>query len=106
MTTTSIRALRSRVGGYAKWAKTTDRTAATAPARDAFLRRFYDATPTELPDATRLQMAESARKAYFASLALKSALVRRSRSDAKRVTASERRLAGIAHPEAPVTEEA
>lgn len=33
-------ALLGRVGGHAKWARTTDRSAATAPARAGLLARF------------------------------------------------------------------
>ena len=56
----------SRIGGRSKWAVTTDRTAATEPARKAFDKRFE-----KYPDP------ESAKKAYFARLALKSAQSRR-----------------------------
>jgi hypothetical protein len=56
------RSLVSRIGGYEKWAKTADRTAATQAARRAFEKRFE-----QYPDP------EAARKAYFARLALKSA---------------------------------
>jgi hypothetical protein len=75
----SVTVLRARVAAHAKWATTADRSEATAKARSAFLGRFYDATPAHLSEAKRLQMAESARKAYFAALALKSAMARRSR---------------------------
>jgi hypothetical protein len=34
------RSLVSRIGGYEKWANTTDRTAATQAARRAFDKRF------------------------------------------------------------------
>jgi len=37
-----------------------------------------------LPEADRLRRAESARKAYFASLALKSAKARRARAEARK----------------------
>jgi hypothetical protein len=60
------RSLVSRIGGYEKWAQTVDRSAATRPARRAFLKRFE-----KYPDP------EAARKAYFARLALKSAKARR-----------------------------
>jgi hypothetical protein len=60
------RSLVSRIGGFEKWAKTTDRAAATQAARQAFDKRFE-----QYPDP------ESARKAYFTRLALKSAQARR-----------------------------
>jgi hypothetical protein len=62
----AVRSAVSRIGGYEKWAQTTDRTAATKPAREAFNKRFE-----QYPDP------EAARKAYFARLALASAKARR-----------------------------
>lgn len=55
-----VHQLAGRVGGLTKWAGTTDRSAATAPARQAFLDRFANE-----PDP------EAARKLYFARLSLK-----------------------------------
>lgn len=60
------RQLNGRIGALESWARTTDRTARTAPARSAFLSRFDDA---EDPAA--------ARRAYFLRLAAKSAEARR-----------------------------
>jgi hypothetical protein len=60
------RSIVSRIGAHEKWARTADRTAATQAARRAFDKRFE-----QYPDP------ESARKAYFARLALKSAQARR-----------------------------
>jgi len=61
------------VGGYTKWAKTSDRSEATAPARQAFLDRFErEADPEgKLSPKLRAERAEAARKAYFARLSLK-----------------------------------
>lgn len=73
----SERALRSRIGGYRRWANVTDRSAATAKSRAAFLTRFYADTDPKLPEKVRLQQAEAARKAYFADLAYRSARARR-----------------------------
>lgn len=64
----SLKSLGGTVGAYRKWAKTEDRTAATAPGRAAFNKRFE-----EFPDP------EAARKAYYAELALKSAKARAER---------------------------
>ena len=47
----------------------TERRRATKAGHDAFLKRFLDQVPTDLPEADRLKMAESARKAYFGQLA-------------------------------------
>ena len=77
-----------RYGGLKSWSNTADRTARTAPARSAApssvewhlarldTERFANAT-----DAQKLAAAESARKAYFVGLALKSARERRAGGD-------------------------
>lgn len=72
------RSLRSRIAAHEKWAHT-DAVAGTAAARTAFLARFeVEVDPDQvLPEAERRRRAEHARKAYFAKLALKSALARR-----------------------------
>jgi hypothetical protein len=64
----SLQSLGGKVGAYRKWAKIKDRTAATAPGRKAFNARFEQAADPE-----------SARRAYYAELALKSAQARRAR---------------------------
>ena len=76
---------RSLIGQYAayeSWARTPDRAARTRNARQAAEDRFLREVDPEgvLPEATRRQMAEAARKAYFARLALKSAQARRRRA--------------------------
>ncbi|BCQ09661.1 hypothetical protein JMUB5695_03111 [Mycobacterium heckeshornense] len=70
-----------KIGAYASWAVTSDRSARTAPARRRFLDRFErEVDPTgELPATERAQRAEAARKAYFLRLALRSADARRAR---------------------------
>jgi len=80
------RSLRGRIGAYESWARTENRTARTAPARRALLDRFeVEVDPSgELPPAERAKRAESARKAYFTRLALKSAQARRRASAAPR----------------------
>ena len=79
--TPSERVLRARIGGHSKWAKTSDRTAATATARQAFLNRFEKQVDPDgvLDPAERARRAESARKAHFTRLALRSAQARRAR---------------------------
>lgn len=71
--------LAGRIGAYASWANTSDRSARTAPAREAFQRRFEDEVDPDriLDPAERAQRADAARRAYFARLALKSAQARR-----------------------------
>jgi hypothetical protein len=80
----SHHAAAGRIGAHASWANTEDPSARTAPGRAAFLARFEDEVDPDrvLPEAERLRRAESARKAYFARLALKSAKVRRQRKGA------------------------
>jgi len=63
--------LLGRLGAHASWANTTDRSARTAPARDAFEQKFLDAADGDHVRAAHL------RKAHFARLALKSAQSRR-----------------------------
>ncbi len=73
------RALAARLAAHSKWANTSDTTAATAPARRAFLDRFEREVDPDgtLPPAERARRAEHARKAYFTRLALASAKARR-----------------------------
>jgi hypothetical protein len=73
------RSLRARLAAHSKWAATPDPTAATAPARQAFLSRFEREVDPDgrLTPEERCRRAEHAKKAYFARLALKSAQVRR-----------------------------
>jgi ketosteroid isomerase-like protein len=73
------RALVARIAAHSKWAKTADPSAATAPARKAFNARFERQVDPDgtLEPAERARRAEHARRAYFASLALKSVRARR-----------------------------
>jgi hypothetical protein len=73
-----------RIGAHAKWAATDDRSAATAPARQAFLDRFERQVDPDglLPPAERAARADHARKAYMLQLARKSAAARRKSRDA------------------------
>jgi len=65
------RALVARIAAETSWANTTDRTARTAAGRTAFEQKFLDQCDG---DPVR---AASLRRAYFAKLALKSAVSRR-----------------------------
>lgn len=73
------RTLVARIAAHASWSQTTDPTARTAPARKAADARFEREVDPDgiLPVAERARRAESARKAYFTRLALKSAQARR-----------------------------
>ncbi|RQW83563.1 hypothetical protein [Micromonospora globispora] len=76
----------SKLGAHARWAKCDDRSAATLPARQAFDQRFEREVDPDgkLPPHIRAQRAESARKAYFARLALKSAQSRRAAAQGRK----------------------
>lgn len=78
----STRSQVARIAAHESWANTPDRAARTAPARAALSAKFeHEVDPAgQLTPAERAQRAESARKAYYARLALKSAQVRRERS--------------------------
>ena len=74
------RSLRGRLGAYSLHS-THDAREVTAAARRAFLARFEAEVDPDriLPVAERSRRAESAKKAYFLRLSLKSALARRRR---------------------------
>jgi len=78
----AARALIARVAAHTRWSQEPDRTKATAPGRKAALERFErEVDPDGTLDPTeRAKRAESARKAYFTRLALKSVQARRSRA--------------------------
>lgn len=76
------RSLHGRLAAYEKWAQTSDPSAATAPARQAFRDSFAKAVDPEgvLDPVERARRAEHARKAYYLRMALKSAQVRRAKA--------------------------
>lgn len=71
------RSLRARIAAHSLHSKCDSRVH-TQPARDAFMARFERQVDpnTELPEAERRRRAESAKKEYFAALALKSSRAR------------------------------
>jgi hypothetical protein len=73
------RRLRAELAAHASWAQTSDPSARTKPARDAFFARFLnDVDPDRvLPEAERNRRAESSRSAYYSRLALLSVQARR-----------------------------
>jgi hypothetical protein len=91
------RALRARIAAHSRWA-TQDRREGTAAARAAFADRFEREVDPDgtLPRDERLRRAESARKAYFARLALASS---RARQERKKRSAPSARPAREAPPE-------
>lgn len=68
-----------QIAAEVSWARTSDRSARTRPARDAFLARFErEVDPNgELPERERRQRAEHAKRAYMLALAKRSAAARR-----------------------------
>jgi hypothetical protein len=74
-------ALRASIAAHESWARTENRTARTANARQAALDRFerlVDPDGRLLPEE-RAKRAAHARKAHFKRMALRSAQVRRAR---------------------------
>jgi hypothetical protein len=76
-------AMRGKVGAYRKWAQTSDRADATAPARSAFMRRFEDEVDPqrELSEFERQQRAHFAMRAFMADITRRRVLSRRRRSE-------------------------
>lgn len=93
--TPTERRLIAKQAGYQSWANTKDRTARTAPAREAQLARFSKLVdPDEtMPPAARAKAADAAMKAHYTRMALKSAIARRKAKTAV-AKAAEGELAG------------
>jgi hypothetical protein len=81
---TADRSLIARLAAHESWARTTDPSARTEPARRALLDRFERQVDPDgvLSPEERARRAGHARKAYFARLALRSAQARRRASGA------------------------
>lgn len=77
----SLKSLRGQIMAHESWARTADRAARTAPARLALRARFEKLVDPDgvYPNDVREKMAESARKAHYRKMALKSAQVRAAR---------------------------
>jgi len=69
------RTLRARAAALTRWAKTRDRTEATAPARAGAYARFErEVDPAgDLDPALRARLADSARRAHMARMAYRRA---------------------------------
>lgn len=81
--TAAQRSLRAKIAAHTSWANTVNRAARTAAARKAAHDQFerqVDPDGVLLP-AERARRAESARRAYFSALALRSARKRQRRPD-------------------------
>ena len=70
--------INARIAAEISWARTSDRSARTRPAREAFLKRFErEVDPNnELPADERRRRAAHAKRAYMLQLS-KSAVARR-----------------------------
>lgn len=77
--TPSELSMRQQAAAHSRWAKETDRSAATEPARRGLLDRFEREVDPEgrLTPTERQRRAESARRAFYVRMALKSAQARR-----------------------------
>lgn len=73
--TPAERSLRGRIGAYRLHALH-DPKQTTAKARSAFLARFLDEQPTDLPEPERIRRATAARRSHMAALAYRSARAR------------------------------
>jgi hypothetical protein len=75
------RSMRGQIASYTSWARTTDRSARTAPARAAARSRFETQVDPDgtMDPAERAKRAEAARKAHFRQMAYKSARARAQR---------------------------
>ena len=75
----SFTSTQARIAALLRWARTPNRTVATAPARAAFEARFEGEVDPDgrLSPEERARRAGFARRAYFARLALLSAKARR-----------------------------
>jgi hypothetical protein len=80
------RSMRASLAAHSRWAQEPDREKAMRPALNAMLAKFERQVDPEgvLDPAERTQRAESAKKAYYKALALKSS---RSRSRGKKKAA-------------------
>jgi hypothetical protein len=80
--TPAERTTRARLAAHVSWARTGDRSARTAAGTRALLDRFERQVDPDgvLAPSERARRSEAARKAYFTSLALKSAQARRRRN--------------------------
>ncbi|MGW4365430.1 hypothetical protein ACWEKT_07270 [Nocardia takedensis] len=83
MSTHADRTLRARIAAHESWARTSDRAARTAKAREALLTKFDRLVDPDglLSAEERTYRAAQARKAHYSRLALRSAQARRRRSE-------------------------
>lgn len=92
MNPSSDRQVIGAIGAYESWARTTDRTARTAPARKAFLDRFEREVDPDrtLDPLERARRAESAKRAYFLRLSRSSVRARQHKAQGAATPARRR----------------
>ncbi|PXX66940.1 hypothetical protein DFR70_103695 [Nocardia tenerifensis] len=86
MSTPVERMLQAKIAAHESWARTSDRAARTAKARNVMLSKFerlVDPDGLLNPDE-RAYRVEQARKAHYTRMALKSAQSRRRRCEGRR----------------------
>lgn len=86
--------MRGRIAAYEKWARTGNRTAATAPARAGLDAKFVAEVDPDgtLDPADRARRVAAKRKAHFTRLALLSAQSRRRAQAARRTVSEEKAI--------------
>jgi hypothetical protein len=99
--TPAERALRGRLAAHTSWANTSDRTARTEAARQAFRDRFEREVDPDgvLDPVERAKRAEHARQAYYTRLALRSVQSRRRAAESRRAAKHYDELAAKASAE-------
>lgn len=76
-----VRTVSAKIAADTRWAFEPDRTAATAPAREGFRRKFERLVDPDgtLDPAERAKRAENLRRAYYQTMALKRENARKAR---------------------------
>lgn len=92
----SDRSLRARIAAHESWARTENRSARTAPARQAAMDAFERKVDPDrkLDPAERARRADHARRAHFLRLAMKSADARRRKATPDRIQRERAEEAG------------
>lgn len=80
--TPAERRLKAQLAAHTRWAKTVNRTAATAAAREGLLMKFErQVDPNgELAPGVRRKLAENARNAHMRSMSFRASTSRRKRN--------------------------
>lgn len=70
--------MRARLAAHTQWARTPDRTARTAPAREAWAKRWEQKADPDgvMSPADRAAAAEQLMKAHMTAMALRSSIAR------------------------------